>query len=308
MQYPIFLGRKISTVEPWIESFIKYGSFSIKKEFHKALFSVLSGPDTELTSFLRTPREPSVSIECLLIDNRNTDMPYKEEVSGFLNRVGNRNAENGIRNSYQIRLSSNYRENLASLRESDGVTVSLYLDEKCFIIIIENETTETIPTITSRVFSSGQQNNDVARRPIPRRLDCQQLIMTQLRSYCVPASRFIRFVGCMLSDAFPEEKHSSFYYRPQGLSEEILYLEHHHVIPFKYRRLFENEIDVEANITCLCPTCHRKIHHGLDEDRRKMVEALYALYAEQLQNCVLGREISCAELLKYYGLSEETDL
>lgn len=110
---------------------------------------------------------------------------------------------------------------------------------------------------------------------------------------------------CALSVKFSNDNHNTFKAQRTG---ECFYFEGHHIIPLSKQENIDRNIDVEANITCLCPTCHRKIHHGLDEDRRKMVEALYVLYAEQLRNCVLGRKISRAKLLKYYGLSSEADL
>lgn len=51
------------------------------------------------------------------------------------------------------------------------------------------------------------------------------------------------------------------------------YLEGHHLIPLKYYNLFDVSLDVEANIICLCPYCHRHIHYGKNID--EMIEKLY---------------------------------
>lgn len=46
------------------------------------------------------------------------------------------------------------------------------------------------------------------------------------------------------------------------------YMEGHHAVPMKKQALFQNSLDVYANIVCLCPICHRQLHYGLCEDRQ----------------------------------------
>jgi 5-methylcytosine-specific restriction protein A len=53
------------------------------------------------------------------------------------------------------------------------------------------------------------------------------------------------------------------------------YMEGHHVIPMKLQSNFDKSLDVYANIICLCPICHRKIHYGLKEDRRLLMSQIY---------------------------------
>ena len=60
------------------------------------------------------------------------------------------------------------------------------------------------------------------------------------------------------------------------------YMEGHHVIPMRLQKQFENSLDVYANIVCLCPLCHRKIHYGLNEERIIMVQNIYAKRADRL--------------------------
>lgn len=79
------------------------------------------------------------------------------------------------------------------------------------------------------------------------------------------------------------------------------YLEAHHLIPMAKQSLFENRLDVISNIIPLCPTCHRKIHIGRDEDRKQMLTELYEKRKDDLKEGI-GRTISLDELLSYYDI------
>ena len=74
-----------------------------------------------------------------------------------------------------------------------------------------------------------------------------------------------------------------------------LYMEGHHVIPMKKQMNFKNSLDVYANIVCLCPTCHRKIHYGVKDDRIKMGEKIYLDRSDRLANS--GIRLSKREFL-----------
>ncbi len=62
------------------------------------------------------------------------------------------------------------------------------------------------------------------------------------------------------------------------------YMEGHHAIPMRLQRQFDHSLDVYANIVCLCPLCHRKIHYGLIEDRKNMMQKIYYDRADRLAN------------------------
>lgn len=62
------------------------------------------------------------------------------------------------------------------------------------------------------------------------------------------------------------------------------YMEGHHAIPMSNQGVFKNSLDVYANIVCLCPLCHRKIHFGIKEDRKVMAQRIYDNRAERLAN------------------------
>jgi 5-methylcytosine-specific restriction protein A len=70
------------------------------------------------------------------------------------------------------------------------------------------------------------------------------------------------------------------------------YMEAHHIIPLQHQEKFGNSLDVYANLISLCPICHRKIHFGLRDERRSMVDELYEKRKERLVNCglIMGKE------------------
>lgn len=60
------------------------------------------------------------------------------------------------------------------------------------------------------------------------------------------------------------------------------YMESHHAIPMRQQPHFDNSLDVYANLICLCPICHRKIHYGIRTDRENMIWGVYNRRAERL--------------------------
>ena len=73
-------------------------------------------------------------------------------------------------------------------------------------------------------------------------------------------------------------------------------MEAHHLIPMSAQNDFENSLDVDANIVCLCPNCHRKLHYGNQIDEE--LKILYEKRKELLNKS--GIMISFEDLIKYY--------
>ena len=42
------------------------------------------------------------------------------------------------------------------------------------------------------------------------------------------------------------------------------YMEGHHIIPMTKQLSFPNSLDIFANLVCVCPNCHRMLHHAID--------------------------------------------
>ena len=75
------------------------------------------------------------------------------------------------------------------------------------------------------------------------------------------------------------------------------YMEGHHAIPMNNQPQFDRSLDVYANIVCLCPICHRRIHHGIRPDRIRMMNMLYESRADRLANS--GIRLSREEFAQY---------
>ena len=84
-------------------------------------------------------------------------------------------------------------------------------------------------------------------------------------------------------------------------------MEGHHLIPCTYtnaKYYWDNQginIDCQANIVCLCPTCHRQIHYGSDNAKRTLIEKLYEESKDKLKS--VGLTLTLEELLKLYSIN-----
>lgn len=74
------------------------------------------------------------------------------------------------------------------------------------------------------------------------------------------------------------------------------YMEAHHLIPMSEQDKFENNLDVLGNLVCLCPNCHKLLHHG--KEKNKIIEKLYYERVESLKS--YGIYISLEDLKKIY--------
>ena len=154
-----------------------------------------------------------------------------------------------------------------------------------------------------RMYSAGLNNyyrfasgEDFARRPsFVGKLDIpiapeEPIVIEQTvwrRSNILRQQSFV-FAGfkCEI-----DKNHSSFIAESTGKP----YMEGHHAIPMRLQSQFEKSLDVYANIVCLCPMCHRRIHYGLREDKTVMMNHMYAERADRL--AVSGIRLSREEFV-----------
>lgn len=93
-----------------------------------------------------------------------------------------------------------------------------------------------------------------------------------------------------------DSTHSSFISEKTGQS----YMEPHHLIPISNQGLYSNDIDITPNLICLCPICHKKIHHGVKADVKLMLQAFYSKRQHDLELC--GIKIDIDTLYAYYDI------
>lgn len=79
-------------------------------------------------------------------------------------------------------------------------------------------------------------------------------------------------------------------------------MEAHHLIPMSKQDDFEHDIDVPENILCLCPNCHRKIHHAEDISKKEILKQAYEIKRHQLPQ--RGISIDFNSLIGIYGVSK----
>lgn len=83
------------------------------------------------------------------------------------------------------------------------------------------------------------------------------------------------------------------------------YVEAHHLLPMQYQEQFDASLDLLENIVVLCPTCHRKLHHGLVKEKPPMLEALFTKRSMGLTS--RGLSVTLGQLTKFYKGSLEEE-
>lgn len=77
------------------------------------------------------------------------------------------------------------------------------------------------------------------------------------------------------------QKHETFTAKNTGKP----YMEGHHALPMKLQDKFINSLDVYANVICLCPTCHRLLHYGVESEKKNVIDKIYYDRADRLAVC-----------------------
>lgn len=89
----------------------------------------------------------------------------------------------------------------------------------------------------------------------------------------------------------------------------VAYMEAHHLIPCtvsnSQRFQKKSKLDREENIVCLCPTCHRAVHYGEINEKRKKLKILFEKQKDKLES--VGLNLSFDELMELYGEKNHAD-
>ncbi|MCM3723972.1 HNH endonuclease [Solibacillus isronensis] len=93
-----------------------------------------------------------------------------------------------------------------------------------------------------------------------------------------------------------DDRHVTF----KTTNNQMPYMEAHHLIPMAAQDYYENTIDFADNIVTLCPNCHRKIHHGMPQEKAAMIDYLYQRHEEFYET--YGIKINKQLLLNFYGI------
>ena len=82
-------------------------------------------------------------------------------------------------------------------------------------------------------------------------------------------------------------------------AENKKYLEVHHFIPREFSNEFVNSIEVIENYVCLCPHCHRLLHHAIDSEKSAAIKKLYDDRIEALKT--KGLEVDLKTIKRFYN-------
>ncbi|NLN03184.1 MAG: hypothetical protein GX174_14975 [Lentisphaerae bacterium] len=78
------------------------------------------------------------------------------------------------------------------------------------------------------------------------------------------------------------------------------YLEAHHLIPIGLQGDFKKSLDTVHNVFCLCPYCHRAVHHAESEDARRILIKL----AKSSAGLLDSYSLTVHDLLSLYAVEE----
>lgn len=82
------------------------------------------------------------------------------------------------------------------------------------------------------------------------------------------------------------------------------YMEPHHLIPISeisnFWLRYNVNIDCPENIVCLCPNCHKQIHLGISQDKKRLLKQLFDKKQKELES--IGVNISFKELCNLYNI------
>lgn len=84
--------------------------------------------------------------------------------------------------------------------------------------------------------------------------------------------------------------------------DELPYLEAHHLVPISLQKSLETNLDLLDNIYCLCPFCHRAIHHAEIECTKQIIDRLI----DKRHNILDHLKIGQTDLYQIYAVEEIT--
>lgn len=76
------------------------------------------------------------------------------------------------------------------------------------------------------------------------------------------------------------------------------FMEGHHLIPMKAQKDFEVNIDRTENIICICPNCHRAVHHANRDVKFEILEKLFSRRKKLFRD--VGMNIDLDDIFKKY--------
>ena len=95
-----------------------------------------------------------------------------------------------------------------------------------------------------------------------------------------------------------DPKHNLFISR----GTKLPYLEAHHLIPIALQKTLKTNLDLLDNVFCLCPYCHRAIHHAEIGCTKQIIDRLL----DKRHNILDHLKIGQTDLYQIYAVEEIT--
>lgn len=184
-------------------------------------------------------------------------------------------------------IAGHNRNGLLEFKTTDGMTLGEFLNS----FSNKEDDNEEIPTAADKddeiIETYEAEISDVPPEEkirdgvkyFPRNIKAKKIAIMQSGDRC----------------AVPTCKHAIF-----KTKNGRVYLEAHHLIPISMSHDFSVNIDIPENIICLCPSCHREIHHG--EKSKQIIAELYEERKEALEQKHIVLRKGLISLLEYYGI------
>jgi 5-methylcytosine-specific restriction protein A len=125
-----------------------------------------------------------------------------------------------------------------------------------------------------------------------------QKILRQRLTYCRDAKIAKKRMELSRYKCEFDTSHNLFISRYTG----VPFLESHHLVPMNFQaHLPKQKLDVINNVFCLCPNCHRAIHHADESFARKILNKLSGK-----RDILSTYEMAISDLYRLYSVEEIT--
>lgn len=217
----------------------------------------------------------------------------------YQNHIGDITTFNSVKNLEKLR--SEYTEEFKKYNEEESrypnATLNSYIS---YVTQLYSQVEDPIDEALNYDINAGQMNHHVVE-------ECLKLIEgPQLRKkkvekgsfYVYPRNKLVIYKAKLMSNWQCEfnEQHETFI----SMASKKPYVDAHHLIPMAAQGHYDNNIDFTDNIVCLCPTCHKRIHHAIVPQKIEMIEVLFKKREEKYSKYEI--DINEKMLRNYYGI------
>lgn len=200
-------------------------------------------------------------------------------------------------------MSPEKKSNTSILKKDNGG------EKEELLINFTEENAEEVDKIVNAIYDAEEQEEFKEAKSYDNESEIERSNnrRPELIEECGTRKRFKKD-QCLAKTAIKKAKYICEFSRISSLkhptfisSHGTKYLEAHHLIPMKAQSDFEKlgiNLDRLENMVALCPTCHRAVHYGTEQEKIKILKPLFEKRREKLES--VGIYIDFDVLLKEY--------